>query len=117
MFLIIFKNRLQNYKKKIIYANKSEKNRKNKEKCARACVYQKKVVPLHPILCVMQQILIVIGLVAVAMVLLSVGVIFRKDHRFRSQHIHENERMKQDHIHCALAEDKLARRKKKVLNR
>ena len=57
--------------------------------------------------------LIVIGLIAVAMLLLSVGVIFRKDHRFRSQHIHENERMRKDGIHCALAEDKLARRKKK----
>ena len=46
-----------------------------------------------------------------AVVLLSVGVIFRKDHSFRSQHIHENERMKKDGIHCATAEDKLSRRR------
>ena len=66
----------------------------------------------------MEQILIVIGMVAAAMVLLSVGVIFRKDHRFRSQHIHENERMKKDKIHCALAEDKLERKRSvKPLNR
>ena len=61
----------------------------------------------------MRMILVVIGFVAVAMVLLSVGVIFRKDHSFRSQHIHENARMKRDKIHCAVAEDKLARRKRK----
>ena len=57
------------------------------------------------------KILAVIGFVAAAMILLSVGVIFRKDHSFRSQHIHENERMKKDNIHCAITEDKLARRR------
>ena len=56
---------------------------------------------------------IVIAVVAVAMLLLSVGVILRKDHSFRSQHIHQNERMKKDGIHCALSEDKLMRRKSK----
>jgi len=52
------------------------------------------------------EILIVIGVIAVAMLLLSIGVIFRKDHSFRSQHIHQNERMKQDKIHCAKSMDK-----------
>ena len=60
------------------------------------------------------EIMIAIGVVAAAIILLSVGVLFRKDHTFRSQHIHENERMKQDHIHCALAEDKIARKARKV---
>lgn len=60
------------------------------------------------------EIMIAIGVVAAAIILLSVGVIFRKDHTFRSQHIHENERMKKDHIHCALAEDKIARKARKV---
>ena len=59
------------------------------------------------------DILIVIGLVAGAMMLLSVGVILRKDHSFRSQHIHENERMRKDGIHCATAEDKIMRRRSK----
>ena len=59
------------------------------------------------------DILIVIGLVAGAMILLSVGVILRKDHSFRSQHIHENERMRKDGIHCATAEDKMMRRGRK----
>ena len=56
------------------------------------------------------EILIAIGAVLVAMVLLSVGVILRKDHRFRSQHIAENARMKQDKIHCATSQDREARR-------
>ena len=56
------------------------------------------------------SILLAIGLVAAAIILLCVGVIFRKDHSFRSQHIHQNERMKADKIHCAISEDKLARK-------
>lgn len=43
--------------------------------------------------------------------LLSVGVILRKDHSFRSQHISENERMKQDKIRCMTSQDKEMRRK------
>ena len=56
------------------------------------------------------KIFIIIGLVGAAMILLSVGVIFRKDHSFRSQHIHQNKRMKQDGIHCSTAQDKEMRR-------
>lgn len=57
------------------------------------------------------EILIAIGVLAVSMLLLSVGVIFRKDHSFRSQHIHQNARMKQDKIHCAKSMDKEIARK------
>lgn len=56
------------------------------------------------------SILITIIAVAVGMALLCVGVIFRKDHSFRSQHIHQNERMRKDKIHCALSEDKISRK-------
>ena len=62
----------------------------------------------------MKTILLTIGVIAVAMILLSVGVILRKDHSFRSQHIHQNKRMKEDGIHCALSEDKLSRRNRKL---
>lgn len=58
----------------------------------------------------MKELLIVLGLVGVAVLLLSVGVILRKDHRFRSQHIAENARMKQDKIHCATSQDREARK-------
>ncbi len=60
------------------------------------------------------SILITIVAVAVGMALLCVGVIFRKDHSFRSQHIHQNERMRKDKIHCALSEDKLSRKERKL---
>lgn len=55
-------------------------------------------------------IIIAVGAVAIGMALLCVGVIFRKDHSFRSQHIHQNERMRKDKIHCALSEDKISRK-------
>lgn len=57
------------------------------------------------------EILMAIGLLLAAGLLLSVGVIFRKDHSFRSQHIHQNERMRNDGIHCATSLDKEARAK------
>lgn len=60
----------------------------------------------------MYEILIAIVLVIVAMGLLCVGVILRKDHSFRSQHIHSNPRMKRDGITCATSQDREARRTK-----
>ena len=60
------------------------------------------------------SILITIVAVAVGMALLCVGVIFRNDHSFRSQHIHQNERMRKDKIHCALSEDKISRKERKL---
>ena len=47
--------------------------------------------------------------VTIGVVLLCVGVIFRKDHSFRSQHIAQNERMKENKIHCATSQDREAR--------
>ena len=57
----------------------------------------------------MRAIVLAIGVLGVAMVLLCVGVILRKDHAFRSQHIGDNERMKADKIHCAAAQDRQER--------
>ena len=45
-----------------------------------------------------------------AVLLLSVGVILRKDGKFRSEHIAENKRMRQEGIHCATSQDREARR-------
>ena len=61
----------------------------------------------------MEEILIVIGVLAVAMLLLSVRVLIKKNGRFSSQHISENKRMKQDGIHCATSQDREARRRNK----
>ena len=62
----------------------------------------------------MYEILIAIVLVIVAVGLLSVGVIFRKDHSFRSQHIHSNPRMKRDGIKCAASQANPKPRKNKI---
>ena len=51
-----------------------------------------------------------IGFVLLAVILLSIGVIFRKDKQFRSQHISENKRMREKGIHCAVSQDREAKR-------
>lgn len=51
-----------------------------------------------------------IGFVLLAVILLSVGVIFRKDKQFRSQHISENKRMREKGIHCAVSQDREAKK-------
>ena len=56
------------------------------------------------------KIIAVILIVGCAMVSLCVGIIFRHDHTFRSQHIAENERMKENKIHCATSQDREARK-------
>ena len=47
-----------------------------------------------------------------AMVLLCVRIILKKDGKFSSQHISENKRMREDGIHCATSQDREARRNK-----
>ena len=59
----------------------------------------------------MKSILLAVVFLMVGMMLLCVGVIFRKDHTFRSQHIHQNARLKKDKIYCAKTMDKEAARK------
>ena len=79
------------------------------------CICQIFVVILHA-KCVQMDILyailMAVGAVMVAVLLLSVGVIFRKDKQFRSQHISENKRMRERGIHCAVSQDREARRKR-----
>ena len=62
-------------------------------------------------MCEMKEILIVIGILAVAMLLLCVRILLKKNGKFSSQHISEYKRMRQDGIHCATSQDRQARRK------
>ena len=62
----------------------------------------------------MNEILLVILAIGIAILLLSLGVILRKDHKFRSEHISQNQRMRQDGIHCATSQDREARKKEKL---
>ena len=60
----------------------------------------------------MKEILLVIAALVLAMVLLCVRIILKKDGKFSSQHISENKRMREDGIHCATSQDREARRNK-----
>ena len=61
-------------------------------------------------------IVLAIGFVLAAVLLLSLGVLLRKDGKFRSQHISENKRMRERGIHCAVSQDREAKTaaKKKI---
>lgn len=62
----------------------------------------------------MNEILLAILAIGIAILLLSLGVILRKDHKFRSEHISQNQRMRQDGIHCTTSQDREARKKEKL---
>ena len=62
----------------------------------------------------MNEILLAILAIGIAILLLSLGVILRKDHKFRSEHISQNQRMRQDGIHCATSQDRETRKKEKL---
>lgn len=62
----------------------------------------------------MKTIIITIFAIGIAVLLLSIGVILRKDGKFRSEHISQNSRMRKDGIHCATSQDREARKKQKL---
>ena len=59
----------------------------------------------------MKHLLFVIIAIGLAVVLLSVRILIKKDGKFSSEHISSNKRMRQDGIHCATSQDREARRK------
>lgn len=50
-------------------------------------------------------------IIAISMAFLCVKLIFRKDGRFASQHIHDSKAMKDRGIHCVMDQDREARTK------
>ena len=62
----------------------------------------------------MKEMVLVIAALVLAMVLLCVRIILKKDGKFSSQHISENKRMREDGIHCATSQDREARKKQKL---
>ena len=54
-------------------------------------------------------IIITVLIIAICIALLSVKVIFKKSGSFSSQHIHDNEALRQQGIHCVLDQDREAR--------
>ncbi len=61
------------------------------------------------------NILIAVILVAIAMTLLCVKVLIRKNGHFSSQHIHDNQALKDKGIHCVIEQDKEMREQKNAV--
>lgn len=55
-------------------------------------------------------------IIAIAMLLLSVKVIFKKNGSFTSQHIHDSEAMRERGIHCVIDQDREQREKRQVVS-
>jgi hypothetical protein len=60
------------------------------------------------------KIIVVVIALLLAMLLLCIRIILKKDGKFSSQHISENQRMRQDGIHCATSQDRAARKDKQT---
>ena len=60
---------------------------------------------------VKMKLILVIGIVALSLLLLSIRVVLKKNGLFSSQHISERKVMQQQGIHCATAQDREARKK------
>jgi len=52
-------------------------------------------------------------IIAIGMLFFCVKVIFRKNGTFSSQHIHDNEALRKQGIHCVLDQDREARRRRR----
>ena len=60
------------------------------------------------------SLVVVIAVVGIAMLLLCVKVIFRKNGRFSSIHIGDSRAMRERGIHCATSQDREQRKQKKI---
>jgi len=60
--------------------------------------------------------LLTLAIVAACVALLSVKVILRKNGRFVSQHIHDNEALRKQGIHCVIDQDREERERRTRLN-
>ena len=56
-----------------------------------------------------KTLLLTLLIVAVAMVLFCVKLLFKKNGRFSSQHVHDNPALRKMGIHCAMDQDRDAR--------
>lgn len=56
-----------------------------------------------------ETLLISVLIIAIGMALLCVKLLFKKNGRFSSQHIHDSQAMKDRGIHCVMDQDREAR--------
>ena len=58
-----------------------------------------------------ETVLFSVLIIAIAVALLLIKVVLKKNGRFSSQHIHDSEAMKERGIHCVIDQDREAREK------
>ena len=61
-----------------------------------------------------ETLIISVLIIAIAIALLSVKLIFKKDGSFSSQHSHDSEALREKGIHCVMDQDKAARKQGKA---
>ena len=61
-----------------------------------------------------QTLLLSVLIIAIAIALFLVKVLVKKDGEFSSQHIHDNEALRQKGIHCVMDQDREAREANKA---
>lgn len=64
----------------------------------------------------MDTVLLSVLIIAIAVMLLSVKVLFKKNGRFESQHIHDSQAMHDRGIHCVIDQDREARSRNQLLS-
>lgn len=53
-------------------------------------------------------------IIAISVVFLCIKLVFRKDGRFSSQHIHDSKAMRERSIHCVMDQDREMRRSNRL---
>ena len=61
-----------------------------------------------------ETLLLSVLIIAIAMALFCVRVIFKKNGRFKSQHVHDNAALRRMGIHCVMEQDREARERGKA---
>ncbi len=58
-----------------------------------------------------ETLLLTVLIIAIAMALLCVKVLLKKNGRFSSQHVHDNSGLRKQGIHCVMDQDREARQR------
>ena len=58
-----------------------------------------------------ESLLLTVLIIAIAMALLCVKVLLKKNGRFSSQHVHDNPGLRKQGIHCVMDQDREARQR------
>ncbi len=58
-----------------------------------------------------ETLLLTVLIIAIAMALLCVKVLLKKNGRFSSQHVHDNPGLRKQGIHCVMDQDREARQR------